>query len=90
MARIQFDPLKDAANIAKHGISLVRAGDMRVLAIIEVDRQGLGEDRFQAFGLIDDLAHCLVLTERNKSLRAISLRRAPAKEIERHVKSTQK
>lgn len=33
---------------------------MRVLAIIEVDRQNLGEDRFQAFGLIDDLAHCLV------------------------------
>jgi uncharacterized DUF497 family protein len=27
---IEFDPAKDAANIAKHGISLARAADLEV------------------------------------------------------------
>jgi uncharacterized protein len=87
MARIQFDPAKDQANVAKHGISLARAEDMDVLAIIEDDRFDYGEQRFRAFGLIDDHYHCLVFAERNRSLRAISLRRAHAKEIQRYVKT---
>lgn len=87
MARIQFDPAKNQVNIAKHGISLERADDFKVLAIIEDDRFDYGENRFRAFGLIDDEYHCLVFVERNKALRAISLRRAHAKEIERYVKT---
>ena len=35
---IVFDPDKDAANIAKHGVSLSRAGDMQMdEALVEVD-----------------------------------------------------
>jgi uncharacterized protein len=86
MSRILFDPAKDAANIAKHGISLQRAEDMRVFAILEDDRFDYGELRFRAFGLIDDVPHCLVFTERDGVLRHISLRRAHAKEIQRYAK----
>lgn len=85
MVKIDFDPAKDAANIAKHGISLARAADMYVLEIVEDDRRAYGETRLRAFGLIDNLAHCLVFTERNGLIRAISLRRAHAKELRRYV-----
>jgi uncharacterized protein len=86
MARMQFDSAKDDVNIAKHGISLARAEDMKVLAIIEDDRFDYGEFRFRAFGLIDGHPHCLVFVERDQSLRAISLRRAHAKEMQRYAK----
>ena len=85
MTRIEFDPAKDDTNIAKHGISLARAEDMSVLAIIEDDRHPYGETRYRAFGMIDGMAHCLVFTERSGVLRAISLRRAHAREMKRYV-----
>ncbi len=73
--------------MAKHGISLARAQDMRVLAILEDDRHDYGETRFRAFGMIDDQAHCLVFAERNDAMRIISLRRAHTKEMSRYVKT---
>jgi uncharacterized protein len=87
MVKLQFDPAKDVANVAKHGISLQRAEDIQVFAILEDDRFDYGELRSRAFGLIDDVPHCLVFTERDSVLRPISLRRAHAKEIERYAKS---
>lgn len=86
MAKLQFDPAKDAANFAKHGISLQLAEDIQVFAILEDDRFDYGELRFRAFGLIDDVPHCLVFTERDSVLRPISLRRAHAKEMQRYAK----
>jgi len=82
---MQFDPAKNEANIAKHGVSLQRAAEMVIQAIIEDDRQDYGEIRYRAFGLIDAIAHCLVFTDREGELRAISLRRAHRKEMKRHV-----
>jgi uncharacterized protein len=87
MSVIEFDAEKDRANIAKHGISLARAKDINVLAIIVDDRFDYGETRYRAFGMIDDQAHCLVFAERNNVMRIISLRRAHAKEIARYVKT---
>ncbi len=80
---IDFDPAKDAANIAKHGISLARAVDLEILAFVE-DRR-FEESRFRLYGLIDGEAHCLAGTDRNGMVRAISLRRAHDKEMRRHV-----
>ena len=82
---MQFDPAKNEANIAKHGVSLERADEMVIQAIIGDDRQGYGETRYRAFGLIDAVAHCLVFTDRDGALRAISLRRAHRKEMKRYV-----
>ena len=32
---IEFDPAKDASNVAKHGISLSRAADLELLTYVE-------------------------------------------------------
>jgi len=83
--KIDADPAKDELNIAKHGISLFRAADLEILAFLEDERTDYGETRYRAWGLIDGKAHCLAFTDRNGALRAISLRRAHKKEIDRYV-----
>jgi len=82
---IEFDLPKDAANIAKHGVSLSRAADLEILAFVEDDRNEYGEIRYRAWGLIDGKYYCLVFTHRGGRVRAISLRRAHKKEIDRYV-----
>lgn len=82
---IEFDPAKDKANLEKHQISLSRAVEMDILVFLEDDRSSYGEVRYRAWGLIDGKAHCLAFTDRNGTLRAISLRRAHKKEMDRHA-----
>lgn len=84
--RIVFDPAKDEANRAKHGVSLARAADLEILSVIPDDRQDYGEPRTRAFGVIDGEAYCLVFTVRDGLVRAISLRRAHLKEYRRYVR----
>ena len=83
--RVVFDPEKDVANQEKHGISLARAGEMDIAVVISDDRFDYGESRYRAFGWIDDEAHCLVFTPRRGVVRAISLRRAHKKELNRYA-----
>lgn len=83
--KVEFDRAKDEINIAKHGISLARAVDLEILTFIEDDRIHYGETRYRAWGIIDGKAHCLAFTDRNGTLRAISLRRAHKKEMDRYV-----
>jgi uncharacterized DUF497 family protein len=78
-------PTSPSTNIAKHGVSLARAGDLEILAFLEDGRNNYGETRYRAWGLIDGKAYCLAFTDRNGILRAISLRRARKKEIDRYV-----
>lgn len=82
---IEFDSAKDETNIAKHGVSLARAADLEILAVIEDDRNSYGEVRYRAWGLIDDKEYCLAFTGRNGTVRASSLRRAHKKEMDRYV-----
>lgn len=84
---IEYDPAKEEANIKKHGISLERARDIDILALLEEDRNAYGEIRYRAWGLIDEQPHCLAFTYRDGHLRAISLRRAHRKEFERYVEA---
>ncbi|HEY8574820.1 MAG TPA: BrnT family toxin [Devosia sp.] len=85
---IEFDPFKEATNVAKHGISLARASDFDMLAVEADTRFDYGEDRYRAWGLIDGEHYCLVFTTRGASVRPISLRRAHDKEIRRHVQNS--
>jgi uncharacterized protein len=80
-----FDPNKDAINVAKHGISLSRWVDMEIRAIVNVEPLDYGEPRYRAYGFIDSAAHCLIFTIRNGRYRPISLRRAHAKEMRRYA-----
>lgn len=75
---IEFDAKKDAANLAKHGISLARAEDMIVQAVVPDPYRN--EPRLRAFGMIGGVPYCLIYVEREHRQRAISLRRAHSKE----------
>lgn len=81
---IEFDPAKDATNVAKHGISLARAGEMEILAFVD-DSARFDEPRYRLYGVIDGQTYCLAAVDRRNRLRAISLRRAHAKEFRRHA-----
>lgn len=82
---IEFDPAKDEANIAKHGISLVAAKDLEIRAVVRDERRAYAEDRFNAFGVLWGRFYCLTFAMREGRVRAISLRRARAKEYRRNV-----
>ena len=81
---IEFDPAKDAVNIAKHGISLARGGELADVVVVR-DERFAGEQRYRLYGRIDGVPHCLAAVMRSGNVRAISLRRAHAKEFNRHV-----
>ncbi len=84
--QIEFDPAKDAANIAKHGVSLARASELAIDTVSEDRRYAYGEVRYRAFGLLDGEPHCLAFTYRGSTLRAVSFRRTHWKEYRRHVR----
>lgn len=77
---IEFDPDKEAANLAKHKISLKRGSELVVLMFDLVVRRG--ERRLQALGTIDGEYYSLVFVFRRNTMRAISLRRARKRELE--------
>ncbi|MDP3369703.1 MAG: BrnT family toxin [Brevundimonas sp.] len=84
---IVFDPAKDAANIAKHGVSLNRARDFVFEdSLIEADdRFDYEERRWVAYGDLDGRLYVLVFVVRDDMTRVISLRKANERE-KRHAK----
>jgi uncharacterized protein len=82
---IDFDPAKNEINISKHGISLARAADLEIRAVIEDTRLDYGEVRYRAFGFIEGAAYCLAFAVRGDAIRAISLRRAHSREMKRYA-----
>ena len=85
---IEFDPEKEDANIAKHGVSLRLAERfVPAEALIRLDsRFDYGEPRWIAYQEIDGRLHVLVFTTRQGDTRAISLRKANERE-QRFVQS---
>lgn len=83
---IEWDPGKDAANRAKHGLSLADACRFEMTeALVMVDeRYDYGEVRYQAFGRVDGQGRCLVFTFRDRVVRVISFRPARDKEMRRY------
>lgn len=84
---VEFDPGKDAANIAKHGVSLSAACEMALddAVIVADTRFDYGEERFNAYGLIRGALHAMTFTLRGDDIRVISLRRARPKEVKRYT-----
>lgn len=83
---IEFDPDKDARNISVHGVSLKRAADLEIFVYLVDGRRDYGETRYRAWGLLDGKPHCLAFAMRDGKLRAISLRRAHEKEMNRYAR----
>lgn len=87
--KIIFDPAKDLANRAKHGLSLAEADrlDWDTALIEEDDRRDYGEDRMLAIGYIGHRLHFVVFVERDGLRRIISLRKANPREYLRYAKA---
>ena len=82
---IEFDPAKDAKNIAVHGISLEDAGALFDGFTVEWkdERLDYGETRIIVLGEINGRVYTCVYTPRDAARRVISLR--PASRGERNV-----
>ena len=83
--KVRFDPAKDEANVAKHGLSFAEFEGFDILASSEIDdRADYGETRFRAFGRIAGQGYAIAYTETDEGIRLISFRRAHEKEMRRY------
>ena len=77
--KIEFDPTKDEANLAKHGLSLADGRtifmDPRHLISPSI-RVRDGEARAKVVGLIGDRLHTAIYVVRGGAVRFISVRRS--------------
>ena len=81
--KFEFDPIKDAKNIAKHGVSLTLAESLEwdLLLATEDTREDYDEVRLVGFAPIGRTVYCVVFTENDDVYRVISLRKALPKEV---------
>ena len=79
---IEFDPAKDAANIAKHGVSLILGAAILANPIGESPdfRKDYGEQRVNVFGFVGDRLFVCTYTMRGEVVRVISVRKSSMKE----------
>lgn len=89
--KIDFDPAKDRANRAKHGLPLAAAERLfhRPTIEFEDDRFDYGEIRTVALGLLDDRVVVCVYTDRGRTRRIISLRKATGHETKEYFRYAQ-
>ena len=87
--RFEFDPAKDAANQAKHGVSLALAADLDwEAALVWVDeRFDFAELRVIALAPETETLYYVAFVDRGDARRIISLRRANRREVKHYVKS---
>ncbi len=85
--KITFDLAKDAANIAKHGVSMALASelDWESAQLWQDTRMEYGEVRIIALTLIKTRLFYVVFTDRGDYRRIISLRKANTREVKRYV-----
>ncbi len=85
--KIEFDPAKNAANVAEHGLNFrdFNGFDTVPFEIID-DRSDYGEVRFRSFGRIEGIGYMIVYTVREERVRLISFRRSHEKEMRRYEK----
>lgn len=85
---ITCDPAKDAANVAKHGVSLALAAELEWDTLwAEPDtRRHYGEERFIGYAVRGGRLYCVVFTDRGEQRRIISLRKANDREKIRYGK----
>jgi uncharacterized DUF497 family protein len=87
--RIEFDPAKDAENLARHGVSLALAGELDwEAALVWVDARFEYEElRMIALAPKTDTLYYVAFVERGEAQRIISLRRATRREVKHYVQS---
>jgi uncharacterized protein len=87
--QIEFDPVKDASNQAKHGVSLVLAAELEWDdALVWVDtRYEYGKLRMIALAPEINVLYYVAFVDRGEVRRIISLRRANRREVKHYVEN---
>jgi uncharacterized protein len=87
--QIEFDPVKDASNQAKHGVSLALAAELEWDdALVWVDtRYEYGELRMIALAPEINVLYYVAFVDRGEVRRIISLRRANRREVKHYVEN---
>ena len=87
--QIEFDPAKDAANQAKHGVSLSMASELEwEAALVWVDeRFEYNEMRMMALAPKTGILYYAAFVDRGEVRRIISLRRANRREVKHYVEN---
>jgi hypothetical protein len=87
--RCQFDPIKDAANQAKHGVSMSLAAELDwESALVWVDeRFEYGEARMIALAPKAGILYYVAFVDRGAVRRIISLLRANRREVKHYVQA---
>lgn len=85
--RIDFDSIKNAVNLAKHGLSLALASELDWDdALVWIDeRQDYREARMIALAPQDGVLYYVAFVDRGGVRRIISLRRANRREVKHYV-----
>ena len=79
----EFDPVKSASNLKKHGIDFVRAQELwEDVDLLVIPTRTTDEVRFLAIGIIESRHWSAIFTVRNGRIRLISVRRSRREEIE--------
>lgn len=82
MLEFEFDPVKSAANLAKHGIDFIAAQAIwRDTHRIEVPARTTDEPRWMVIGQAVGQCWSAVVTYRDEHVRIISVRRSREGEI---------
>ena len=79
---VEYDPEKDAANRAKHGVSLALGAvvlETCIGAVVD-NRRDYGEIRINAFGPVNNRLFVCTYTMRDETHRLISVRKASRQE----------
>lgn len=87
--QFEWDEAKAAINLAKHGVSFLRAAEVFANEIVERvdDREDYGELRMIALGRVDFEVYRVVYTRRGESLiRLISAQKANKNERESYYR----
>lgn len=87
--KVTFDPAKDVANQAKHGVSLALAKELEWdTAVTWPDlRQDYGEPRQCGLGYIGLRLYAVAFVDRANGRRIISLRKANRREVNRYAQA---
>ena len=87
---IEFDPEKDASNLAKHGASLALAVELDwEAALVWVDdRVEYGETRMIALAPKGEILYYVAFVDRERARRIISLRRANRREVKHYAEAS--
>jgi uncharacterized protein len=87
--QIEFDPVKDSANLEKHGVSLALAAELDWdAALVWVDdRFEYGEMRMIALAPKTEVLYYAAFVDGDEVMRIISLRRATRREVKHYVEN---